>query len=126
MLLLAVADGRELAGVSAEQVMHDIPAGPRGPDQVRAGQPVERLAGLRHRHPEKGRGAVGVKIVARVQACQPERARGCRVEMAVRPGEDGPHRRPGISAGVQDVQPPLLIIQLAYEGSERDTGTGGG
>ena len=68
LLLPGIRGGGELAGVAAEQVVHAVPARSGGLDQVRAGQHVERPAGLRYGRAGEGRGGVGLDVGAGVQA----------------------------------------------------------
>ena len=70
------------------------------------------------RGPGQRGGGIRVKIRAGVQPEQPERARGLGIQVPVGPGEHGPHRRPRVTASVQQVQ-PLLIGQLRRNVGQR-------
>ena len=99
--------------------MQAVPAWSRRLDQVRAGQHVQRPAGLRHARAGQSRGGVRFEVGAGVQAEQPEGAGGTGVKVAVGPGEHDPHLGAGILAGLQQVQPGAQVSQLADQNGQR-------
>ena len=95
-----------LAGVGAQQVVHAVPAGAGGVDEVGPGELVEHAAGVVEAGAgQRGRGE-GVHVGAGVQAEQPEHARGVGRQVLDRPGEHRGHGRARVAAGVEQVQPP--------------------
>ena len=125
LFFLAVAGG-EFAGVGAQQVVHTVPARPGRLDEVGASQRVQHPADLLEACAGERGGGVGLEVRARVQARQPKRTGGIGVQVAVGPGENRSHRGTGVTAGLQQVQPPLLVGQLRDEVGERDIRAGGG
>ena len=71
-------------------------------------------------------GRVGVEVGAGMQAEQPERPGGVGVQVPVGPGEHRPHRGARVPAGLQQVQPLLLVGQLAGQVGQRHGRAGGG
>ena len=63
---------------------------------------------------------------AGVQPEQPECSGGVGVQVLVGPGEHGAYRGARVTAGLQQVQPLLLIGELPCEVGEGDVRTGGG
>ena len=89
---------------------------------MRAGEPVQHLAGVVDTGVEQRRGGVGVDVRPGMQAEQLEPAPGRSVEMLQRPGEHRGDRRPGVTARVQQAQPPLPVGQLADQIPDRGPG----
>ena len=116
----------QAGGVRAEQVVHAVPGGPRRMDQVGAGKRGEQDADLTQaRAGQRGR-CVGVEIRSGMQRREPEGAAGAVREVPDRPGEDGGDRGPGVAAGVEQIQPPLLVGQLVDQVGQRRGALRGG
>jgi hypothetical protein len=115
-----VLDLGELPGEAAQQIVHLVPVRADRPHQRRAGQPVEHPAGaVRLRADERRRGR-DVEVRAGVQRDQAQGARGGGLELPVGPGQHGAHGGPRVPAGVQHVEPPAQIGELADEFGQRD------
>jgi hypothetical protein len=111
--------GSEAPGVGAEQVVQAELAGIVALDQVSSGQPVQDLPSPGRLGVQQGCGRQVVEIRTRMQAEQAERRGGGLVQPAPGPGEHGPDRSPRITAGIQLVQPALLIGQLTNQAGEQ-------
>ena len=58
------------------------------------------------------------QVAARVQAAEPEHARGVGRQVPVGPREDGADRGQRVAAAVEQVEPPPFVGQLGGEGGE--------
>jgi hypothetical protein len=117
--LLRVKAAGQFAAVGAQQIMQAVAARPGGLDQVRAVQLAKPAPGLRQAGPGERCGGVGVEVGPGVQAQQPERPGGTAVQVPVGPGEHRPHGGARIPAGIEQVQPLLLIGQPGGQLGER-------
>lgn len=96
------------------------------PDQVAMRQGVQHLAGLRDAVAGQGRHGVRAEFARRVQAEQPERARGGTIQLPAGPGQHRPDGGSAVTARVETVQPRSRVGELAHQPGQRCPGAGGG
>ncbi len=92
---------------------------------MRASERDQRAAGLLDRGAGERGGGVGLEGRARMQAEQPERARGSVIEVPVGPGEDASDLGARVAVGVEQVKQPAGVGQLFCENGQGRAHPGG-